>query len=66
MADVQKCEGQIIGGTIKNFICPFRDTCHRYTAPNNLLWQSWGPVPYDFEKEKCDRFIDNTGYTKVK
>ncbi len=66
MADIQMCEGQIIGGTIKNFICPLRDKCHRYTAPKSLVWQSWGPVPYDLEKNECDMFIDNAGYAKDK
>lgn len=42
MADISKCNSEI---------CPWRETCWRYTAPSNGPWQSWINTPgYYMEK----------------
>lgn len=51
MADISKCWGND---------CPVKERCYRYTAPANLLRQSYGGFIYDKEKQECKYFWDNT------
>jgi len=45
--------------------CPLRNECYRYTAWANPYRQSYFViVPYDFEKNECNRFFDNEGRKK--
>jgi hypothetical protein len=56
MADITMCYGMT---------CPLRNECYRYTAWANPYRQSYFViVPYDFEKNECNRFFDNEGRKK--
>lgn len=45
MPDISMCSG---------IDCPLKETCYRYTAQPNPLWQSWvTDVHYDHEKQTC-------------
>jgi hypothetical protein len=45
MSDITKCNP-------KN--CPLKETCYRFTAPVDDMWQSYFvEVPYDKEKKEC-------------
>lgn len=45
MADITMCEG---------LSCPLKESCHRFTANKNELYQSYFvDIPYDNEKKEC-------------
>ena len=45
MSDITKCEGTD---------CPLKETCYRYTASADDMWQSYFvEIPYDKEKKEC-------------
>jgi hypothetical protein len=46
------CEGES-----KDFICPIRDTCYRYTCP--IRFRDRYLLPYDFQNKTCDLFVTN-------
>ena len=58
MADISKCKGESAEG----FICPKRDSCYRYTAPNSMMQSYFTTMPW-FNK-KCDYYWSNKDYVK--
>lgn len=52
MADITKCMSSRDG-----FICPDRETCYRYMAPETPEWQSYFiDIPYDEINETCNDY----------
>jgi len=49
MADIAKC---------KDFFCPSKDYCHRFTAPTGL-YQSYGGFNREGDADNCDMFWPN-------
>lgn len=49
MADISKC---------KDFLCPSKDYCHRYTAPVGF-YQTYGIFNREEDADNCDMFWSN-------
>ena len=48
MSDITKCKGEN---------CPLKETCWRFLAPEERLYQSYFlGIPYSKEKEKCEYY----------
>ncbi|TAE08139.1 MAG: DUF2934 domain-containing protein [Bacteroidetes bacterium] len=41
----------------KDYTCPIRETCYRYTTPVRLRDRYL--LPYDFQTNTCDLFVTN-------
>lgn len=50
MSDITKC---------RDFLCPSRKKCWRYTAPADERWQSYGKFNREQDADNCDMFWDN-------
>ena len=51
MSDITKCKGEN---------CPLKETCWRFLAPEERLYQSYFlGIPYSKEKKECEYFWDN-------
>jgi hypothetical protein len=50
MSDIAKC---------RDFLCPSKERCWRYTAPANDQWQSYGKFNREEDADNCDMFWDN-------
>jgi hypothetical protein len=50
MSDIAKC---------RDFLCPSKERCWRYTAPANDRWQSYGKFNREEDADNCDMFWDN-------
>jgi len=50
MSDITKC---------RDFLCPSREKCYRYTAPADDKWQSYGKFNREADAYNCDMFWDN-------
>lgn len=49
MADITKCEGTN---------CPQKETCYRFTAPENVYRQSYfEKIPFNHTSKICDYFM---------
>jgi hypothetical protein len=49
MADIAKC---------KDFLCPSKDYCHRFTAPAGM-YQTYGGFSREEDADNCDMFWPN-------
>lgn len=55
MNDITMCSGRR-----KEFICPLREKCYRFTAKADRYWQSYfTEIPYNRKKNECKYFWDN-------
>jgi len=50
MSDITKC---------RDFLCPSKERCWRYTAPANDQWQSYGKFNREEDADNCDMFWDS-------
>ena len=50
MSDITKC---------RDFLCPSKEKCWRYTAPVDKQWQSYGKFHREEDADNCDMFWDN-------
>jgi len=50
MADISKCNDSL---------CPSKDYCYRFTAPESLIWQSYGVFNREDDAHNCDMFWSN-------
>jgi hypothetical protein len=50
MSDIAKC---------RDIHCPSKLLCHRYTAPADEKWQSYGQFNREADAYNCDMFWDN-------
>jgi len=50
MADISKC---------KDFLCPSKDYCYRFTAKPSAFCQSYGGFKREGDADKCDMFYPN-------
>lgn len=63
MADITMCMGKFVDGNV----CPFAESCYRYTAPKNEYYQAWFTEPIEsfFLKGNClQRWERTTGKGK--
>jgi hypothetical protein len=56
MADISKCADNL---------CPSKETCYRYTAPESLYWQSYGSFNREEDAYNCDMYWDNKPNDKI-
>jgi len=57
MSDITKCWGTSASSYYT--ICPKREDCYRYKAPENEHWQSF--AYFKFEGDSCPEFIPLKG-----
>jgi hypothetical protein len=50
MSDITKC---------RDFLCPSKEKCWRYTAPADKQWQSYGKFNREEDADNCDMFWNN-------
>lgn len=50
MSDIAKC---------KDFLCPSKEYCHRFTAKTSPMLQSWGSFNREEDADNCDMFWPN-------
>lgn len=50
MSDMTKCEDSL---------CPSKEKCYRYTAPEDDQWQSYDSFNREADADNCDMFVDN-------
>lgn len=50
MADIAKC---------KDFLCPSKNYCHRFTAKPSTFCQSYGGFSREEDADNCDMFWPN-------
>ena len=58
MTAIAKCAGLCTS----RLPCPKRESCLRWVAPADSLWQSWEPFAYDASKgdRGCDDYMPTT------
>jgi len=47
MADITKCEDNL---------CPSKETCYRYTAPESEHYQSYGKFNREEDEDNCNMY----------
>lgn len=62
MVDITKCPGYYIDSPANStkayeVDCKKRDTCYRYTATPDPLWQSWMDYPYSARAGECELYL---------
>jgi hypothetical protein len=55
MSDISKCADSL---------CPAKETCYRYTAPESLYWQSYGSFNREEDAYNCNMYWDNGLFCK--
>jgi hypothetical protein len=50
MSDITKC---------RDTLCPSREKCIRFTAVENMEWQSYGNFNREADADNCNMFVDN-------
>lgn len=55
MSDITKCSGDN---------CPLKESCFRYIAKDNPLWQSWFSVT-PIKDNTCEHFWPNELYKNI-
>jgi len=60
MTDISKCTGilETTGATAGKSYCPWKETCYRYTAPEDSSWQAWASFPGQFNPDGSFTCID--------
>ena len=48
MSDITKC---------RDFFCPSKEKCYRYTAPADDQWQSYGNFNREADADNCEAFL---------
>lgn len=59
MSDITKCPGEYRDSPDPysvSTLCKKRDTCRRYTAPADPLWQSWMDYPVSARNGTCELY----------